>query len=190
MGVNLCLVKQQQKNLCVALNPHVLERMKAASALFCFRRWLSSLTVLFLPFLYLSRFLSCFFSVKPTLFHSFFFFPTLPVSFAAFSFSLLCSSCLFLSCFVFLFCLYLTPPVFVSFSLSLLNLVSVRVSSWLPSLSLYSLFYFSLSVLRHPPPPPPPSILTLSANESFKRRVVGLNSLPLDNAKVWSTESK
>lgn len=36
MGVNLCQVVQRQKNLCAALGPHVLERMEAVSALFCF----------------------------------------------------------------------------------------------------------------------------------------------------------
>lgn len=51
MGVNLCLVEQQQKNLCVALNPHAFGRMKASSALFCFSMWLSSLSFLPLPFL-------------------------------------------------------------------------------------------------------------------------------------------
>lgn len=51
MGVNLCLVEQQQKNLCVALNPHAFGRMKASSALFCCSMWLSSLSFLPLPFL-------------------------------------------------------------------------------------------------------------------------------------------
>lgn len=44
MGVNLCLAEQQQKNLCVALDPHVLPRMRSASAPFCSSMWLSLLT--------------------------------------------------------------------------------------------------------------------------------------------------
>lgn len=44
MGVNLCLAEQQQKNLCVALDPHVLPRMRSASAPFCSSMWLSFLT--------------------------------------------------------------------------------------------------------------------------------------------------
>lgn len=45
MGVNLCLAEQQQKNLCVALNPHVLPRMRTSSAPFCSSMWLSFLTL-------------------------------------------------------------------------------------------------------------------------------------------------
>lgn len=73
-------------------------------------------------------------------------------------------------------------------SLSLLNSVSVTVFSC-PSIFLFlfcSLFY-SLPGLWHPLPPPS---LTLSANESFKLRVFGLNCWPIVNAKVWSIESK
>lgn len=82
VGVNLCLVEQQQKNLCVALNPHAFGRMKASSALFCCSMWLSSLSFLPLPFL--SFEIPAFFSPSPCWAHFIllfsFFIPALPVS--------------------------------------------------------------------------------------------------------------
>lgn len=80
--------------------------------------------------------------------------------------------------------LYITPSVSVALSFSLYNSESVAVFflPFHPSLS-----FFFPSILWHPPPPPS---LTLSANESFKPRVFGLNRWPTVNAKVWSIESK
>lgn len=64
MGVNLCLVEQQQKNLCVALSPNAKGRMSGASAPFYFSACdFSTLTFPSLPGFFFSlciRMVSCF----------------------------------------------------------------------------------------------------------------------------------
>ena len=145
MGVNLCLVEQQQKNLCVALNPHVLGRMKAASALFCFSMWLSPLTLLSLPFLYprLSELLSCLTDFIFTLSFS------APVSSLSAYFPLPHSCSQWLSSSP----LWITPSVSVALSFSLYNSESVAVFFFfLPfhptlSLGLFSLSFFSFNLM-------------------------------------------
>lgn len=120
MGVNLCLAEQQQKNLCVALNPHVLPRTRAASVLFCSSMWLSLLTFspslsfppsFKAPLLFFSPYFNClYFTLAVSITHFLHIFLLSEVCFFFFSFSVfflsfpslnICSSVSFLSLYFF-----------------------------------------------------------------------------------------
>lgn len=123
MGVNLCLVEQQQKNLCVALNPHVLGRMMAASAPFCFGMWLLWLSS-HSPLLVSSPASSDFIRL-------FFILPALPVS------SLFCLFPLIFYFSPFLLCISVHLTLF-------LNFLHLKLKCLLPCLlSLFLSFVFS-----------------------------------------------
>lgn len=153
-----------------------------------FLLWLSSLSLSLPPFFSPSFKIPLLFLLILTDFPSLFPFPSLFLHPLFMNISL-CPRlpCLSLSLSL-SFSFTISVSTIVSLSLSPLNSVSVTVFSC-PSIFLFlfcSLFY-SLPGLWHPLPPPS---LTLSANESFKLRVFGLNCWPIVNAKVWSIESK
>lgn len=170
MGVNLCLAEQQQKNLCVALNPHVLPRTRAASVLFCSSMWLSLLTFSPPPFLFplLSKPLSCFFSPY---FNCLYF--TLAVSIMHFLHIFLLSEV----CFFFLsFSVFFSPsPLLISAPQFLFCPCIFFKTLTVPYISFFPSFLLFGSSLFHPPPS-----LT---NESFKLWVFRLNCWPTVSAK-------
>lgn len=169
MGVNLCLAEQQQKNLCVALNPHVLPRTRAASVLFCSSMWLSLLTFSPLPFfppsfkaplLLFSPYFNClYFTLAVSITHFLHIFLLSEVCFFLFSFSVF-----FLS----------FPSLNICSSVSFLSLYFFKTLT-VPYISFFPSFLLFWSSLFHPPPS-----LT---NESFKLWVFRLNCWPTVSAK-------
>lgn len=134
MRVNLCLAEQQQKNLCVALNPHLLPRIRTASALFSSSMWLSLLT--FSPLSLSVRLLS-----NPTVF-----FLILTVFTSLWTFlqhtSWMFSSflpCLFFSYLNSVF-FFLLPPLNISSPISFLSFLFLKTLT-VPNVSFSFLFY-------------------------------------------------